>query len=57
MITYVSKSSFLGDKNKHFTDSKSTKFKYRFLLKDAKRFRNSIPLANWDSLMWNYDKE
>ena len=42
--SYESKNSFLRDKNKHFADPKSTKYKYGFLLKEAKRFRKSIPL-------------
>ena len=42
--TYVSKNSFLRDKNKHFADPNSTNYKYGFLLKYAQRFRKSIPL-------------
>ena len=42
--SYDSKNSFLRDKNKHFEDPKSTNYKYGFLLKEAKRFRKSIPL-------------
>jgi hypothetical protein len=42
--SYDSKNSFIRDKNKHFADPKSTNYKYGFLLKEAKRFRKSIPL-------------